>query len=163
MTYLVLVLWSAICILVYLTAYIAYVGLPASISETYYNTEKRWLFPVVLLITIGTAIGPMFSVTPEDIQFLVFLIVGGILFVAGAPAFKEDLEGKVHSIAAVIAGAATLAWLILTNANITVLAILSIVALCNKKHRVFWLEIDFAVSLYWQLLDMCIQRLICYW
>ena len=146
-----------LCISIYLAAYLAICGTPSSVSETYYNT-RPWLLPTVLIITIGTAVVPMFDFTPENFQFLVFLIIGGILFVAGAPAFKESLEGKVHSVAAIIAGIAATAWLAVMNANWTVLIAFALIALFQKKYRIFLLEVGFAASIYWQLMLMSFEN-----
>ena len=90
--------------------------------------------------------------TPEQYQFVAFFIVASILFVAFAPAFREDLEGKVHSGAAIILGISAVAWLILI-AGVPWLAIAGVVVgIKNRKQFVFWLEVGVLLNLYIVLL-----------
>lgn len=148
MVYLILIIASCLVISAYLICYICNCGVPTSISSTYYNTRHKWLLPLVLGVGISTAIGPFFDLTPDYWRFLVFLIVGGILFIAAAPAFREEFEGKVHAGAAITAGVSSVAWLSII-AGIPWIAIAgAIAAVINWKHKVFWIEVGILLNLY---------------
>ncbi len=132
----------------YITSYICNVGVPASLSATYYKTEKKWLFPV----TIGTSgvfsLVPLLNHTPESYQFVAFFIVAAILFVASAPAFKEEFVNKVHAGAASVLGICALTWLILTFGWPWIAIIGLCVAIIDKKHFLFWVEIGLLYNLF---------------
>lgn len=152
MTGIILVALSCFVITIYLTGYICSRGVPTSISDTYYHNEKRWLFPVVLTVSAGLALVPIFDITPESYQFLAFFIVAAIFFVAASPAFKDEFVGRVHTWSALILGSATLAWLILTI-GIPYIAILGVaIGLFKRKEFVFWLEVGFLADLYYNLI-----------
>lgn len=136
----------------FLTAYIVRFGLPTSISATYYHTDAKWLMPVCTATAGILTLVPILEHTPEQYQFVAFFIVASILFVAFAPAFREELEGKVHSGAAIILGISAVAWLILT-AGVPWLAIAGVaVGTKNRKQFVFWLEVGVLLNLYIVLL-----------
>lgn len=157
MTLFILTCISAAIISVYLVGYIRSFGIPISISDTYYKTERKWLFPVILGLSISTALIPMLNCTPIDYQFLSFLTLAGILFVATAPAFKEELEGKVHFGAAVLAGICSMAWLICIS-GVPWIAILGIViALFQWRRKLFWIEAGLLINMYVVLLLLTLQ------
>lgn len=57
----------------YLTAYILNVGLPSSISETYYHTEAKWLFPTSTATAGALALVPLMNITPRQLSVCCFL------------------------------------------------------------------------------------------
>ncbi len=154
MVYLILILVSCLVISGYLISYVCHCGLPASISATYYNTQHKWLLPVVLGAGIASAIVPFFDLTPDYWRFLVFFIVSGIMFIAAAPAFRQEFEGKVHSVAAIVAGLSSVVWLSVI-AGIPFIAITgAIVAVIDWKHKTFWIEVGILLNLYVVLLRL---------
>lgn len=154
MIYILLILISTVILSSFLIVYIAKFGIPTSISDTYYKTEKKWLFSSVVAVSIITGVIPMFELTPEDFRFLVFLTVAGVLFVAFAPSFKEELEGKVHAGAAILAGISAVTWLIIMT-GIPFVAILGcIIAICDRKRYAFWIEAGLLLNLYSELLNL---------
>lgn len=158
MTETILAFISFAIISIYLIAYVITRGLPTSISVTYYHTESKFLFPAVTALCAVLAWVPLIQVTPENIQFLAFLICGSIVFVAASPAFKDELVGKVHTGAAVILGLAALAWIIVASGipYATILGV--IIGVVLRRNFVFWLEggilIDIYVNLF-VLLHIC--------
>ena len=133
----------------YLIAYILNVGVPTSISETYYKTQKKWLFPTSTAIAGTLALVPLLNVTPDNYQFVAFFIVASILFVAAAPAFREELTNYVHSGAAIILGLSAMAWLILTSGVPYIAIAATLIGLAiDRKHFVFWLEVGLLYNLY---------------
>lgn len=85
---------SCLIMTLYLTAYINSLGVPASISATYYKTEKKWIFPTAISLTGLCALVPLMNHTPENYQFVAFFIVAATLFVASAPAFREEMIAR---------------------------------------------------------------------
>lgn len=157
MTLFILTCISAVIISVYLIGYIRNFGIPTSISDTYYKTDRKWLFPVILGLSIATALIPMLNCTPVDYQFLSFLTLAGIMFVATAPAFKEEIEGKVHFGSAVLAGICAMAWLICMSGVPWIAIIGIVIALFKWKRKVFWIEVGLLVNLYAVLLILTLQ------
>lgn len=150
---LICVTLSCAIMTLYLTAYILNLGLPTSISETYYYTEAKWLFPTCTATAGVLALVPLLNITPDSYRFVAFFIVASILFVAAAPAFREELTNKVHSGAAIILGVSALTWLILTN-GVPYIAITAMLAglLFDRRRLVFWLEIGLLYNLYISLI-----------
>ncbi len=144
----------SVCII---TAYLLFVslwmGIPPSISETYYHRLSKWLFPICLVSAGAFATVPLLNNTPEDYQFVAFFIIASILFVAAAPAFKEEFEGKVHYGAAVMLGLSALEWMILTTGMPWIaLAITLCCGVCDRKRFLFWFEVGLLYNLYASLL-----------
>lgn len=150
------VIISAVLITAYLALFIWQLGIPPSISDTYYHrTEAKWLFPACIGLSAGLALVPILTVTPDRYQFVAFIVVASILFVASAPAFKEELEGKVHTCAAVTLGVSALLWLVFM-AGVPWIAIAgAVVSLCRPRSLLFWIEAGLLYNLYavllWQL------------
>ncbi len=144
---------SCIVMTLYLTAYINAIGIPASISAIYYKTERKWLFPATISTTGLCALVPLMNNTPEEYQFVAFFIVTSILFVAAAPAFREELTNHVHSGAAIILGLSALAWLILTSGVPYIAIVTTLIGLAiDRRHFVFWLEAGLLYNLYASLI-----------
>ena len=132
----------------YLTAYILNWGIPCSISDTYYQTARKWLFPACTAAAGALALVPLLNITPERYQFVSFLIVASILFVAAAPAFKEELTHYVHYGAASVLGLSATAWLILSTGVPYIAIIGIIIAIIDRRHFLFWVEVGLLYNLY---------------
>ena len=50
---------SCLIMTLYLSAYITTIGVPTSISATYYKTERKWLFPAAISLTGICALVPL--------------------------------------------------------------------------------------------------------
>lgn len=150
---LICVTLSCVIMTLYLTAYILNVGLPTSISDTYYNTEVKWLFPTCTATAGVLALVPLLNITPDSYQFVAFFIVASILFVAAAPAFREELTNKVHSGAAMTLGVSAMTWLILTSGIPYITIIVTLTGLIfDRRHFLFWLEVGLLYNLYTSLI-----------
>lgn len=147
---------SCLIMTLYLTAYINSVGIPASISATYYKTEKKWIFPTVISLTGLCALVPLMNNTPENYQFVAFFIVAATLFVASAPAFKEEMIGKIHSVSAGVLGVCALAWLILTTGCPWIAVFGFCIAVLDHKHFLFWVEAGLLYNLFVDLIKIVI-------
>lgn len=133
----------------YLTAYAIIVGIPTSISATYYRTQAKWLFPVCTATAGALALVPLLNLTPDNYRFVAFFIVASILFVAAAPAFREELTHEVHGVAAVVLGVSATVWLGLTT-GIPYIAIAAALAglIANRRNLLFWIEAGLLYNLY---------------
>lgn len=149
MTEIILVSISCLIMALYLLFTCLSFGVPNSISETYYRTfGSKWVFSGVLFAAASFAVAPLLNHTPESYQFLAFFIVAGILFIAASPAFKDELEGKVHVGSAIVLGVSAVVWLSMTI-GVPWLSILGLVAgLINLKNVVFWVELGILADVY---------------
>ncbi len=149
---------SCLIMTLYLTAYINSVGVPASISATYYKTEKKWVFPTVISLTGLCALVPLMNNTPENYQFVAFFIVAATLFVASAPAFREEFVGKIHATAASVLGVCALTWLILTSGVPWIAVAGLILAVIGRRHFLFWIEVGLLYDLFANLLFIAVEN-----
>ena len=145
---LILIALSCGLMSLYLTAYMLHLGIPCSISDTYYQTERKWLFPVSTATSGVLALAPLLNITPERYQFVAFLIVVSILFVAAAPAFKEEITQLVHYGAASLLGLSATIWLILTTGVPYIAIVGLIIAIIDRRHFLFWIETGLLYNLY---------------
>ena len=86
--------------------YICYVlidsGIPNSLSATYYKYGK--MFSIVLFSSTILLMPKLLEFLPNNIEFLGFLSLIGVIAVAASPDFRNDkLTDKVHDISAVLA------------------------------------------------------------
>lgn len=163
----------------YLIILVRYVGhIPESLSETYYLlgnksyrnedqttfshlkasifTAMMWVIALLLMI-------PLLELTPEYGKPLVFLSLGSIMFVGAAPQFHDDLEGKVHTSAAVIAAILGIAWALIFAKGLFWLIgsavsclISSLVTGTFKSSRTFWLEMVAFLTVYISALTLTV-------
>lgn len=106
---------------IYATCFMV-VDAPESISATYYMLGKRgWIFQTVMIL-VGFLLMPAWiSIAKEQHIFLAFLSCASLMFVAAAPAFRLELEGKVHYASAAVCCTCAVFWQILEGMwNITV-------------------------------------------
>lgn len=87
--------------LAYLLGVYVYLGIPYSISDTYYKLERRkrglgWLFTAMCWGVACPLLPYLLGVTPDGFRFTAFLACAGLLFVGAAPQFKLPLTGSVH-------------------------------------------------------------------
>lgn len=105
---------SLAIILVYVVYCIITTGVPHSLSATYYKTG--WVFSATLSFAAALILPAMLSKSGENYEFLAFIAVSSVFFVAFAPNFKSDkLVDMVHTGAAIIALIASQLWVALVN------------------------------------------------
>ncbi len=130
-------------------------GIPRSISETYYLLgSKGWLFQLALGLTAFTAIPMLIDRSSVYTQFLAFLACGGLGFVAAAPMFRLDLEGKVHYVSAYICCGSLVLWQIFNASWVVPFACFAIalVLMLRDRKYMWWIEIAAIVSTYVSLM-----------
>ena len=86
--------------------YICYVlidsGIPNSLSATYYKYGK--MFSIVLLSSAILLMPKLLEFLPNNVEFLGFLSLAGVIAVAVSPDFRNDkLTDRIHDISAVLA------------------------------------------------------------
>ena len=145
--------------LAFLTLYLVYAisvikSVPWSISDTYYQLEKRgkkkWLFQLAMLVPAMLLLPAWLECSDENIQFLAFLACGGLMFVGAAPCFKLELDGKVHYAATAICGTSAVLWTCFSGMWYIPLIAMLIAAGLGLKYRkwMFWIECAALVSTY---------------
>ncbi len=143
----ILTLFSFATIVSYTIVAIIICGIPPSLSHTYYLLKSKgvkvpWIFQIALFTTSALLLPAWLEASPEEYQFLVFLSCTGLIFVSAAPLFKLKLEGRVHNAAALICGASSIAWQILSGYwVVTIICIAIALSLAWKyQNTIFWLE-----------------------
>ena len=145
--------------LAFLTLYLVYAisvikSVPWSISDTYYQLEKRgkkkWLFQLAMIVPAMLLLPAWLECSDENIQFLAFLACGGLMFVGAAPCFKLELDGKVHYAATAICGTSAVLWTCFSGMWYIPLIAILIAAGLGLKYRkwMFWIECAALVSTY---------------
>lgn len=146
---------SLVIIFGYLTFVIAKFGIPRSISDTYYLLGKKgWLFQLALFGTAFTVVPVLIDRSSENTQFLAFLACAGLAFVAAAPMFKMELEGKVHYVSAAVCCCGLVLWQVFNACwFVPIACFLAIICpVVKDKKYMWWLEIATIVSSYVNLL-----------
>lgn len=119
--------------------------IPSSVSNTFYLGGKWWFTGVISLAAFLVAAG-FFSVYTGPFQFLGFLMCAGLLFVAAAPHFKEEFEGKVHVGGAITFGVASQLIAIICGSPWLACAWLAFPFYMKKSTRTFWVEITCIIT-----------------
>lgn len=141
--------------IILISLYILYVvckdGIPHSLSATYY--QHKTIFSLVLILSIIFSFNSFMY--PEKWQFLPFIFLSGILFVAFAPDFRSDeLTDRVHTGAAIISLIVSQIWVAIVNPKVLFIWILLLIYfLLKRKEKIletnfkFWAEIIMLLTL----------------
>lgn len=146
-----------------LISYIVYAmsvikAVPWSISDTYYQLEKRfrpkWLFQLAMIAPAMLLLPAWLDCSPSNIQFLSFLSCGGLVFVGAAPCFKLDLDGSVHYTATAVCGLSAILWMCLVGVcYIPLVCFMAAGYLIYRYNKpMFWIECAAFVSTYLSVL-----------
>lgn len=150
-----LIFISLTILIVYFWKVIKLIGIPWSISDTYYQLKKHgrsglW-FQIAMILSVGILLPEWLEVTEgENYQCCAFLACIGLIFVGSAPCFKLELDGKVHIGATIVCGLASLLYMIFAGyKTIPLLLAFPTGFLIYKYDKpVFWLEIWMFISTY---------------
>lgn len=82
-------------------------GVPASISQSWFDIKRKWIFSAVMVVSFGLLLVPLMELLGDMWQWLGFLTVAGGLLIAFAPNLDDDMEEKVHMTGAVMMGLAS--------------------------------------------------------
>lgn len=124
-------------------------SIPIHLSQTFYILKHKFIFSLFLLSLTFMLLPPLLEITPTNYEFLAFLTGASVAFIGLTPNFLEQFEGKIHSISAYIAVAASQLLILLTEPIIllTWLLALLIIIVCKlfRKEKqinyIFWIEI----------------------
>ena len=116
----IILVYSAFLVyLLYNISVWCFFGLPFSLSQTFYlfqerNKYLRFLFPAMMVIIACCLLPSWLEISKnENLEFMAFLSVGGMLFTGFTPTFKNsDLEDKIHTYSAYLSSAFALLWII---------------------------------------------------
>lgn len=129
-------------------------GIPYSISETYYRLENEENFSVCMGIIGLTFFRSSVGKTPENIQFLVFLALIGMIIIALSPRFNERTEGIIHYCGTALLLLSTQAWVACTNSWLLITWLLPIVyivrhVIADNMQSDLWNKIVYARPAFW--------------
>ena len=159
-TQLILVIFSLVVFLSYNIIALKFFGIPKSLSETFYLWDRKikklgycftgMMFTMAAsLLPAWLDLGEVMSTWSTYLQPLAFFTCAAICFVGAAPAFRSNkLEGTVHTVAAITAAVASLAWCLIVCWQIMYVPIIAagLVALAAclsktfKSGLTYWLE-----------------------
>jgi hypothetical protein len=150
-----LIFISLTILIVYFWKVIKLIGIPWSISDTYYQLKKHgrsglW-FQIAMILSVGILLPEWLEITEgENYQCCAFLACIGLIFVGSAPCFKLELDGKVHIGATIVCGLVSLLYMIFAGyTTIPLLLAFPTGFLIYKYDKpVFWLEIWMFISTY---------------
>lgn len=141
--------------------------IPYSISATYYTLEHRFWFGLTMIGTALLLMPAILDRSSDTTAFMAFLACAGIIMVGVAPNFKEDTEGRIHEVGAVMCLSFSQLWVGFTNAWmllpwIAYIIYTTIYMICKwdglfassfiRTRPMFWLEIYALLTTYLTLL-----------
>lgn len=92
---------SLLCIAAYTAAVcVKAKDVPSSISATFYALDHRLWFGATMWLTAGLLMPAILEISTEESEWMAFLACGGMMLVGVAPNFKEEFEGKIHTVGA---------------------------------------------------------------
>lgn len=151
-----LVLSAALALALFILSVSKAGGVPVSLSSTYYALEdKGWLFQLLLASTSASLLPVWISFSTPGHEWMVFLSCASLLFVAAAPAFKMELQGKVHYTAAAVCCVCASWWQIAEGVwdTLLFLAFIGIMLVLRDRSKwCWWLECAVTGSVYLNLI-----------
>lgn len=129
-------------------------GIPYSISETYYRLEHPKWFSVCLGLNGFTFFVSAVGRTPENIQFLVFLALLGMITITISPRFKERTEGIIHYCGTALLLLSTQAWVACTNPWLLIIWLAPLIyivrlVMADNVKSDLWSKIVYARPAFW--------------
>lgn len=126
--------------------------IPESVSETSYilqdksKTGKPSGFTYICLIIAMCFMPYWIFITPDKLQFLVFLCCAGVIFAGSTPFFREGFEKPIHYISGGLSALTYILWFILFGGWYWLLGVLGAIGLSmlikgDLKEYVYWIEI----------------------
>lgn len=146
----ILTLLSMVILISYVIAVCKRWGVPASISQSWFDIKRKWIFSVVVAVCLGLMFNPLMMVLPDIWQWIGFLMVAGGLLVAFAPNLSDDMEEKVHMTGAIIMGVASQVIVVVQCPLLLMVWLLwgHYWYLSGYKKGVFWAEMIGGFALY---------------
>lgn len=153
---------SFLLILTYIIIYVTKYGIPHSLSQTYYGITHKLLFSTTIITSSLLIFPTMLEKTSENLQFLVFLTLCGIIFVGFTPNFKDSkMIDNIHMISAGTSLIASQILILLTKPLLLLFWIFIIIYIFQQKqiknifensNIIFWSEIIMLITIYSNLI-----------
>ena len=126
--------------------------IPCSLSATFYDLgSKGWLFSLCISTVALTLFPVWMGLSSDGTECMAFLACSGLLFVASAPSFKMELEGKVHYMSAALCCACAVLWQIcegLWDVTLFFAFLGGMLSIQFKEKWCWWLECAVIGSVY---------------
>ena len=90
-------------------------GIPYSISATFYKLNHPYWFKVTMWFTAGLLLPAVLGTSKTGTEWMAFLACAGMFFIGATPNFKDEFEGKVHDVGAVLCVADSQLWVAFNN------------------------------------------------
>lgn len=160
----VLTILSIAVIATYIGIMIKRVGVPYSISATYYTLEHKWAFGLSMLLTEGFVFLALIEGGTIIDSIFAWLACLGMGLVAIAPNFRQE-DGVIHMLGAILCGVFSQIYVALTTPYLLLLWFVflgiagyqmyrnskdhrDIVQLFLSSKPMFWVEITALISTY---------------
>lgn len=125
---------------------------PVSLSESYYALGRYgWVFQLLLAGASFTLLPVWISVTDNGHEWMAFLSCAALLFVAAAPCFRMEMEGKVHYTAAAVCCVCAVLWQIseeMWDVTLWLSFLGGMLSLQWRDKWCWWLECSVILSVY---------------
>lgn len=144
-----LVITAMTIAMLYLSYGALFYGVRNSLSRLGVDWNK-WLFTLFIWTETLLVAPAMFAVTQENIQWLIFFIVAGLMFVGGASLSSKD-EEKIHTTGAVVSCLGSLVWFGLVNPVLLIIPLFAVIA-GGTSHWQWAGEIGIIVAIFIALL-----------
>lgn len=133
-----------------------------SLSDSFYflNEYKRglgYLFTLLLWVVVFSILPQWMNVTNDNLQFLVFISAGALIFVGAAPLFKLQDKG-FHQVFAIVCAVAAIAWELTYIVYIPLILVTIAIGIASistktlKSNHTYWLEMIAFLSIYFSLI-----------
>lgn len=138
-------------------------GVPVSLSSTYYDLgEDGWIFQALMAAVALTLLPVWMDLSSEGCRWMAFLACASLLFVASAPAFRLELQGKVHYTSAAMCCVCAAWWQVAEGMWDTTLFfgfMALMLSLMWRKQWCWWVECAVIGSVYLNLIRETIVKL----
>lgn len=153
---LILVVSSFVFLSVYVIVMLCKIGIPSSVSATYYSLENKYWFGVTMVSTSWLLLPALLELTDPNYQFTAFLFMIGMMMCGVAPNFREGIDKTIHTTGAVMTGLFSQLWVGFTqpwNLMIWIPFLTWMIYYSKSKGKisestVFWAEICGYISVY---------------
>lgn len=106
----ILVALSFAIIALYVGAMMFRIGIPYSISDTFYSLEHKFWFGISICSTSLLLMPSILDRTPENLQFLAFIMCASLCFVGVSPNFKHGLDRPIHITSTALCAVCSQLW-----------------------------------------------------
>lgn len=129
---------SLILLLIYMIYAGVSVGITPTLSETYYRVKHKWAFTITLWAVAFSLLPTWLKYSPENCQFLAFIACAALCFVGASPAFKQEMDHKIHMGGLTACIVALAAWCISVRLWYVPVICAGLGGICSIIWRKYW-------------------------